>query len=153
MLDMKNLIDLLFVGIVFVAAAAGVSNTAMMSTFERLHEFGMLLALGTRPRRLVKMVMLESIVLGLAGVAIGSVLGWAAVTVTGYTGINYAALSGVEAEDISYGGVSISYMIHPIFELRHVVFGFVGVTVTSIVATVWPSLLAARLEPVEALRS
>jgi putative ABC transport system permease protein len=153
MLDLKNLVDVIFVAIVFVAAAAGVTNTSMMSTFERQHEFGMLLALGTRPRRLVEMVILESVVLGLIGVAAGAVLGWAAVTVTGYTGINYAALSGVHAEDVSYGGVSFPYVIYPVFELRHVVFGLVAVTITSVVASVWPSLLAARLEPVEALRS
>jgi ABC-type antimicrobial peptide transport system permease subunit len=153
MIDLKDWIDLIFVGIVFVAAAAGVSNTSMMSTFERLREFGMLLALGTRPRRLVHMVILESVILGLVGVAIGSVLGWAVVTITGQTGINYAALSGVDAEDIAYGGVSISYVVYPIFEFRHVAFGLIAVTVTSVVASVWPSFLAARLEPVEALRS
>ncbi len=151
--DLKAWVDLIFVGIVFVAAAAGIANTAMMSTFERTHEFGMLLALGTAPRRIVRMVLYESVMLGLIGVAVGSVLGTAAVLITSETGINYAALSETRPEDVAFGGVSISFMVYPDFELRHVIFGILAVTATSVIAATWPALLAARLEPVEAMRS
>ncbi len=151
--DLKAWVDLIFVGIVFVAAAAGIANTAMMSTFERTHEFGMLLALGTAPRRIVRMVLYESVMLGLIGVAVGSVLGTAAVLITSETGINYAALSETRPEDVAFGGVSISFMVYPDFELRHVLFGVLAVTATSVIAATWPALLAARLEPVEAMRS
>ena len=68
MIAMKGWMDLFFVGVLFIAAAAGIANTAMMSTFERTHEFGMLLAVGTRPGRIVNMVLIESVVLGLLGV-------------------------------------------------------------------------------------
>jgi ABC-type lipoprotein release transport system permease subunit len=46
LIDLKGWFDLIFLAIVFVAAAAGIANTATMSTFERTHEFGMLLAVG-----------------------------------------------------------------------------------------------------------
>lgn len=155
-IGMKWWVDLIFLAIVFVAAAAGIANTAMMSTFERTHEFGMLLAVGTRPSRMVRMVLIESIILGLIGVAIGSVLGSAVVFLTSHTGINYAALGGITGsgvEDIAFGGISISYIIYPRFEFRHIVFGVCAVTMTSVLASVWPAALAARLEPVEAMRS
>jgi len=125
----------------------------MMSTFERTHEFGMLLALGTRPGRIVRMVLIESIIIGLIGVAIGSLLGSSMVLITSHTGINYAAFGGVKAEDVAMGGLSVSYVIYPMFEFRHIVFGVCAVTITSVLATVWPAALAARLEPVEAMRS
>jgi ABC-type lipoprotein release transport system permease subunit len=153
MLGMKWVMDVIFVGILFIAAAAGISNTAMMSTFERTHEFGMLLALGARPRRVVRMVLLESVALGIAGVIIGSALGAGLTLLTGHTGLNYAAFTGTDVEDISMFGVSVSFVVYPIFELRHVLFGLVAVTLTSVIASSWPALLAARLEPVEAMRS
>jgi len=153
MLGMKNWFDLIFVAILFVAAAAGIVNTMMMATFERTHEFGMLLALGTRPWRIVRMIFLESLALGLVGVAIGSVLGTALVLLTGHTGIDYGALSGIKTEEFAFQGLSISYVLHPMFELRQVVFGVCAVTVTAVIASTWPALLAARLEPAEALRS
>ena len=152
-IDMKGKIDLIFLAIVFVAAAAGIANTATMSAFERTHEFGMLLAVGTRPVRIIRMVLIESIIIGLLGVAIGSILGSALVVATSQTGIDYAALGGVSAEDVSFGGMSISYIIYPMFEFRHVLLGLCAVTMTSVLASLWPAALAARLEPVEAMRS
>ena len=152
-IDMKGKIDLIFLAIVFVAAAAGIANTATMSAFERTHEFGMLLAVGTRPARIIRMVLIESIIIGLLGVAVGSIIGTALVVATSQTGIDYAALGGVSAEDVSFGGMSISYIIYPMFEFRHVLLGLCAVTMTSVLASLWPAALAARLEPVEAMRS
>jgi ABC-type lipoprotein release transport system permease subunit len=75
------------------------------------------------------------------------------VYVTSQTGINYAALAGADVEDISFAGINVSYVIYPMFELRHVIFGVLAVTATSVLASTWPALLAARLEPMEAMRS
>lgn len=155
LIDMKDWMDIFFVLILFVAAAAGIANTMTMSTFERTHEFGMLLAIGSRPARIVKMVFLESVMLGLLGVAIGSLLGTMLTLITSHTGINYAALTALRGEDIefTFKGLNISYLIFPKFELRHVLFGFGAVTVTSVLAAVWPALWVCRLQPMEALRS
>ena len=155
MIEMKDWMDLIFVAILFVAAAAGIANTMTMSTFERTHEFGMLLAVGSRPLRIVRMVMLEAIILGLIGVAVGSVVGSALVIWTSHTGIDYAALTNARGEEveIAFQGLSVSYMIYPTFEWRHINFGIVAVTLTSVLAALWPAWLAARQEPAEAMRS
>jgi putative ABC transport system permease protein len=104
MIDMKDWFDLIFLAIVFVAAASGIANTSVMSTFERTREFGMLLAIGLRPARVARMVVIESVLLGLMGVLIGSLAGSGLVLLTAQTGINYAALAGVESADIAFAG-------------------------------------------------
>jgi putative ABC transport system permease protein len=153
MLDLKDWSDLIFVAILFVAAAAGIANTMMMATFERRRELGMLLALGARPRRIVRLVLVESIVLGLVGVAIGSVLGSAFVLITAQTGIDYGALGGVAGQEIAYRGLNFSYIIYSQFEFRHIIYGLVAVTMTAVLAALWPATIAARLEPAEAART
>jgi len=115
--------------------------------------FGMLLAVGSRPSRIIRMVLIESVILGFIGVAIGSVLGTAVVLITGHTGIDYAALGGASGESVGYAGLSISYIIYPKFELRHMLYGLSAVTFTSVLASLWPASLAARMEPIKALRS
>jgi ABC-type lipoprotein release transport system permease subunit len=97
------------------------------------------------------MVVIESIVVGLVGVAIGSVIGAAIVMITSRTGIDYAALGGIRAEDVAFSGLSLSYVIYPALEARHIVFGVCAVTATSALASVWPAALASRLEPVKAM--
>ncbi len=150
---MKNWIDVIFLLILFVAAAAGIANTMMMSTFERTREFGMLLSLGIKPMRLVRMITFESVVLGLLGVALGSILGAVVVYLTSQSGIDYGALSGIRGQEVSFQGIVLSYIVYPKFEFRHVIFGIVAVTITAVISSLWPALLAARLEPAEAVRS
>ncbi len=153
MVDLKGWYDLILVGILFAAAAAGIANTMMMSTFERTHEFGMLLALGTRPGRVVKLIVVEALVLGLVGVAVGTAVGTAVVLVTGQTGIDYGALGGVaNVDDVAFMGVSFSYVVYPQLEPRAILLGVAAVTVTSIAAATWPASLAARLQPAKAMR-
>jgi ABC-type lipoprotein release transport system permease subunit len=152
-IDMKAYIDVIFLVIVFIAASAGIANTMMMSTFERIHEFGMLLALGTHPRRLVRMILIEAVILGIIGVAVGSALGVGIVWITGQTGIDYAAISGIETDGIAFEGILFSYVIYPQIEIKHILYGLIAVSLTSLFASLWPAALAARLEPAEALRS
>jgi ABC-type lipoprotein release transport system permease subunit len=155
MLDMKGAIDFIFILVLLVAAAAGIANTMMMSTFERTREFGMLLGVGCSPGRVISMVLVESIVLGVMGVAIGSALGATLVAITSHTGINYAALTGVgdKGTDIAFAGLNFSFIIYPKLDWSYVTNGMIVVALTSLVASLLPALSASRLEPMEALQS
>ena len=53
----------------------GVTNTMLMSVFERKQEIAVLLALGWRPSRIVRMILWESALLGFLGGIIGVLLG------------------------------------------------------------------------------
>ncbi|MFC1526394.1 ABC transporter permease [Candidatus Latescibacterota bacterium] len=140
--------------IVFVAAAAGIANTMLMSTFERTHELGMLLSLGCGPGRLWRMVAAEAVILGLIGVAVGTGLGLWLVEATAETGMDYAALGGSdEGYEVAFQGMQLSSRVYPKLFLRDVASGVTAVLVTTILAIVWPALHIARLEPMEALRS
>jgi len=139
--------------LVFVAAAAGVANTMLMATFERTQELGMLLALGTTPRRIVRMIVAEAIALGLAGVAVGTVLGTGAVLVFAGTGFDFGALGNEAVGDLSFGGLNYGLRIYPRIEAADIFTGVWAVVVTALLASLWPAIHAARLEPVKALRS
>jgi len=140
--------------IVFIAAIAGIANTLMMSTFERMHEFGMLLALGTRPMRIVRIIVCESIFIGVIGVAIGTVLGYGFVIGTAEQGIDMASWGGEgQVEEMAYQGLNLPLHIHPRLEPIDTLLGLVAVIVTSLLASVWPAWIAGRLEPIKAMRA
>jgi len=140
--------------IVFIAAAAGVANTMLMATFERRRELGMLLALGTTPGRLVRILLTEAVILGLLGVTIGSLMGAGIVHYWGEVGLDPTNLGGAEGSraDIAMYGLSFSGAMYPYLRTFDYVPGFLGVLVVSILAALGPAIATARLEPVQAMR-
>lgn len=139
--------------LVFVAAAAGVANTMLMATFERSRELGMLLALGARPARIVRMIVAEALVLGAVGVLIGVALGGGIVAITHRTGFDYQAITGGGPSELSFAGLRWSLVLYPRLALADVLRGAGAVLATALLASAWPAARAARLEPAQALRS
>ena len=150
--DYPILAGTLVLVLVFLAAAAGVANTMVMATFERTREFGMLLALGTHPARLMRLVVVESIALGLIGAFIGTSIGVVLVLVTHRTGIDYSWLAGGGPSELSFAGLRWSLRFYPTLSVADVASAIAAVCVTSLLAATWPALRASRLQPVQALR-
>jgi len=119
--------------IAVVVGAVGVMNTVLMSVFERLHEIGVLLAIGWRRRRIVTMILLESVVLSVLGGIAGTILGVIALRILEWTPI----LRGRIAPDLSFlvlgGAMAVS-----------VVLGVLG--------GLYPAWIGSRMSPTAALR-
>jgi ABC-type antimicrobial peptide transport system permease subunit len=124
----------------------------LMATFERSHEFGMLLALGTGPGRLVRMIVAESLALGVVGAVMGTGLGVAMVAVTSRTGLDFAALTGGGPSEISFAGMKWSLLLYPSLAFEDIARVVVAVVATSFLACLWPAVRVARLQPIDALR-
>jgi ABC-type lipoprotein release transport system permease subunit len=153
MIEMVDVFLYFILLIVFIAAAAGIANTMLMSTFERKHEFGMLLSLGCGPGKLARMITVEAVILGLLGVAIGTVLGLGLFAITSQTGMDYAALGGdQDTYEASFRGLSLSSLVYPKLYVKDVVAGLVAVFLTSLISVIWPVAKIVRMEPMEAMR-
>ena len=153
MFEMIDVFLIFVLLIVFVAAAAGIANTMLMSTFERKHEFGMLLSLGCGPGPLARMITVEAVILGLVGVAIGTVLGFTLALVSSHTGLDYAALGGAtESYEASFQGLNLSSLVYPRLYASDIVAGLIAVFLTSLLSVIWPIVRISRLEPMEAMR-
>jgi putative ABC transport system permease protein len=61
--------------IALIVGAIAVANTVLMSVFERTREFGVIRAVGAKPRFLFGLVLSESVLLSLVGAAFGLALG------------------------------------------------------------------------------
>jgi ABC-type lipoprotein release transport system permease subunit len=151
-IELMNVYTLVILGIVFLASAAGIANTMLMSTFERRRELGMLLALGSSPGRLVRMVATEAVLLGLLGVALGTALGVFFALLTAGSGFDFAELGGTESFEVGFQGVQVASRVYPNLHGRDVIAGVVAVLVTALSACVWPMVHISKLEPVEAMR-
>jgi ABC-type lipoprotein release transport system permease subunit len=131
---------------VFVAMAFGIANVQLMGVFERIREFGVVRSIGLRARGLVTMVLLESLLLTLAGTAAGLGLGLGTIALLWERGLDLAWFSeGLRA----YG---IGTVVRPSVSAQDVVQPLVIATITALVSGLAPALRAARLVPADALR-
>ncbi len=112
-----------------------------------------LLALGTRPRRIVALVVSEGLLLGVIGLAIGAILGSALVLWTARTGVDFSALTGRSGDTISTAGLKGSMEVFPRLSIDGLWRSLLAVLLTSLLAAWWPAMRAARLQPVEAMRA
>ncbi len=71
--------SLVTAAIALVIGTLGITNTVLMSVYERTREIGLLVAVGWRRRRIVSMIVLESVLITLAGAVAGILLGMGAV--------------------------------------------------------------------------
>jgi putative ABC transport system permease protein len=135
----------IFLIVIILVVLLGVANSMMMSVFERTREFGVMMAIGTSPRRIVGMTVWESFWLTGLSVALGTLLGILTIQSLKDTGIPLGS------EPIEFGGVMISH-IKPINVFTASVIYPVVIFVSGMIAGVLPALRAARLEPVKAIR-
>ncbi len=153
MMKMQDSSTLLILILVFLAAAAGVANTMLMSTFERTREMGMLLALGTSPKRVIGILLTETVLLGVLGIFVGTVFGTAVTWGVGLEGIDLASLGGGEdMKDLSFQGMTFDLRIFPRLRVAAIFQGLLAMGFTCTLAAIWPASYVSSLEPTEAMR-
>lgn len=135
--------------IILLIVAIGVINTLLMSVMERMREFGVILALGSKPMTLRCMIMLEAVILGLLAAAIGTVLGSLATWYLVAVGID---LADFVPETLEFGGVVFDPIMRadwdPVWMFRIVVY----VVCLTLIAAAYPAIKAGRTTPVEGMR-
>ncbi len=142
----QNAILSIVLVIVFAIVALGILNTQLMSLFERVREFGVLMAIGARPAWVVRLILAESLLLGLVGAVFGALLG---AILIGYFGRYGLRLPLGDAFSYFLPFPSIIYM-HPSWKLHAL--ACACVFVITLLASLPPALRAGRLKPAEALR-
>ena len=134
-------------GVLVILVAFSVLNTQLMSVLERTHEFGIVLALGLKPGRLGRLVMLETALMGLIGLALGALIGGA---VTAWLGVHGFTMPGMDEMGAKF---NLPSRLHPNVTIASLLSGPAVVFLFSLLASVYPALRLRRLHPVEAMRS
>jgi len=93
--------------LIFLIAAVGISNTMLMSFYERMAEIGMMRAMGMTGKSIRGLFMLEAGGIGFLGALLGIILGALANIYMVNTGIDYSSI--VREGDIGYRILGIAY--------------------------------------------
>ena len=120
-------------GLAILIGGVSMMNAQLMSVMERTREIGVLRATGWSSRRILGMIMSESLLVSLLGGAVGVLLGWLVL-------LAFSSAAG-------FFGASVTN-IH-----QGILFqAFATVLILGLVGGSYPAWRASRLQPVEALR-
>jgi len=135
----------IMLGIIILIVAVGVLNTVLMSVLERRREYGLLLAVGTRPGTIVSLVLGELLGIVLVSVAAGALLSVAVNWILSIHGIPMPM-------SLSFGGVTFDRMYSEV-NLRSLVIPAATVAAAAMAVGIFPACNAARTEPARAMRT
>lgn len=128
--------------IILLMVLLSVVNSVNMSVFERVGEFGTMMALGNRTQRIFALIVMENIIIGLAGASLGVFLGILMAWIISAIGIPMPPPPNSD----------LSYIAH-IRVVPGVVAGaFLVGFIASIVASLIPATRVRRIPVVDALR-
>lgn len=136
----------LYAVLVFVVTFS-ILNTFLMAVLERTREFGVLLALGTRPGFLGRVVMTESLLLLLLGLVAGLAVGSA---LAGYASLQGIAFSSSEELLAQW---NLPARIYPRLNLFSLTVGPLAVLAVTSLAALFPLVRVRRLRPADAMRA
>ncbi len=138
-----------FMAVLFAIVGLAVLNAVLMSVLNRRREFGVLEALGLTRGQTGAVVFGEGVLLaGLSGV-LGVALGFAVTWLLWRHGLDLSALYG---QGISLSGAVIDPVIVPIFRLARVLEAAGFVVVIGVLASLYPTRVAMRIDVAEALK-
>ncbi|MDH3901921.1 MAG: ABC transporter permease [Xanthomonadales bacterium] len=133
--------------VLIVLVAFSVLNTQLMSVLERTREFGVIMALGIKPRRLALLVLLETFLMALVGLLIGMLLG---ALVSGYfahAGFAYPGMDELAAK------FNMPPVIYPALDPLSIMLGPAVVFIFCLFAAIYPAMKLYGLRPVAAMRA
>jgi len=120
-------------------AIIGVTNTILMSVFERTREIGVMKALGASAGDIFKIIWAETVLICLLGGALGVLL----------AAVGSALVEKIIRHTLPYAPAGKLVLIRPEFLLV----AFVATVVMGLIAGTYPALRASLMKPVEAIRA
>jgi ABC-type lipoprotein release transport system permease subunit len=142
--DIQSLIMLIFT---YIAVASVILNAMLMSVFERIHEFGIMKAIGVTPKQTVTLIYIETLLQTTIASIIGLAIGWWLSFYFETNGIDMSGMSsdftfaGIALDPIWYTAITAKALFTPVFFLY----------VIAIIAVIYPAIKIAKIKAVDAI--
>jgi ABC-type lipoprotein release transport system permease subunit len=130
--------------LLIIVVIFGIINTLFMSLYERLFEFGVLRAVGTRPWGVFKLMLAESGSLGIISAVIGVVISLILTGIISKTGIDYRGLE--------FAGTTFQDLLYPVMKVYQFIVYPIGLFLFTLLVGLYPATVASRMSITDAIR-
>jgi putative ABC transport system permease protein len=148
LINIKQIQNSIFQFILYMIVAFGVMNTIQMSVYERIREFGIMLAIGTRPEQIRRIVQIESLFIAIFGIILGIALGGALSVYFNIHPIDYSRFSNQVSSTFGMSITSVPAKL----ELSNILSTSIIMLIVALLFTIAPARRASMLKPIEAIR-
>lgn len=129
-------VKLMLMAIVLIS----IMNVMIMAVYERIREIGTIAAIGTQPKKILSMFILEGFSIGIMGALIGNIIGVSVVYILNIAKITFNF------------GRQTGLVLSPTVNLTDILAISTIVIMVSVLASLQPAFKASRMEPIKALR-
>ncbi len=133
--------------VLIVLVAFSVLNTQLMSVLERTREFGVMMALGLKPQRLARLVLLETSLMTSLGLVLGIGVGFLVTWYLSVAGFSYPGMAEMADK------FNLPERMYPAISALSLTLGPAVVAAGCLLAALYPALRLYRLLPIEAMRA
>ena len=132
--------------LVFCVATLGIFGVILVSVLERTREFGMMIAIGTKFSLICQIVLVESIVLGVTGFVLGSLLGGGC--------LYYFMINGLDLGSFSAGleEFGMDNIIYAVIKTSYFFTAFLAVLSATLLNVIFPLRVLKKSRPIEAIQ-
>ncbi len=130
--------------VLFGVVVFGIVNTLFMSLYERMFEFGVLRAIGTRPFGMARLILFEAGALAILSIIVGTIFGFFVTMIFATIGIDY---TGIEMM-----GITMQELIYPAIRIQPFIFYSIWIFVFTLVTGLYPAWYAAKMSAATAMR-
>jgi putative ABC transport system permease protein len=114
----------------------------VLSLFERKKEIGTMMAIGIKYKHVIKLIIMESTIIGSIGSFFGVLLSAVIISILNNTGMSYKPPTG---DDM--------VTIYPLINSTFMVFSFVLGFLSAILGSIYPAMKVLQVNPIDALRT
>jgi len=141
-LDTQNLTLYLFYSLIMIISGFGVANSMIVNVTRRTKEIGILLAMGTTKRSILKIFIIQSLILGPPAALLGCALAYiVAMTINSYP------------IQISIGDLFLVSRLEVLLTYQDYLLAVIFALAVNILSGIYPAYRASQLDPVEAIGS
>ena len=140
-LGLEKLAISLTIGLIVMVAALNIVASLILLVMEKHRDIAILKTMGASAKSVTTIFMMQGLIIGLVGTAVGASAGWALSTV----------LTRYKLIQVPADVYQMSYMPFRVLPLDFALV-VIGAILVCFIATIYPSRQAAKLDPVQALR-
>ena len=118
--------------LVFFTATIGIFGVVLVSVMERIREFGILRAIGTKFTILAQIIFLESFIIGIIGFILGSILGGVTLYYFSIYGLDLSSFSDALDE------FGMDAIIYAVIKIDYFLTAFISVIIATVLSVLFP---------------